>query len=584
MRAEVAFLGKLSKRSVKSVRGVGPAITKGMKTLTRKAARLKKVAALKRMLRIRAKAKVPGTKVWWGRQKAAYHAAVKKQLAELRAEALATVLGGPGMAAKVTGKRMVGAAGGLVGAAGKGRDIEKAKSGSSPSAGTPEAGPPVNFTYRKVAYWPSVLERMGTVRKDLHKASKRMKGHYDAASQDAGDKRAAVVGLTGKPSQTGTRLRMAGGKQQADADAGKAKSQEASQQADKALGKQKETTEQAKKAESEGKDAKTEAAKADAGVRSAPEPDESWWDKAKRWAYENTLGKVFRGLATVQKAITNFVLKLALAAAGMEADDMDLAGMKKEADAETKADEEAKKDAAASQEQGDTVDARIKRLKKTASSQEQAAIQGMVDSGDYINALDGYDQALAQEQDHGSTYIAQATDSVAAEADAPLVTPAYIKPILDAAAFLTAESTDFPDRLAEAGSSAVETLRGSLVGQGLPAGPGVDLGSAAVETGVGAARTRVADIAKRAQELATGVRSLVGTDWFVVAEEQYGAEMDRLGRDYQAVVAGAVEGIGGAFGVIVSAYANAAASVGDSDQDELAGPAAPAEPGPPEES
>lgn len=569
----------------------------GIKAVAKTAGQLRTVAGVRQMVGSAASsvgARIPGTAGWKAARLAEYNKKLAGQIAGLRGHARAKYhpdaswwslsassakeLGG------LTAKKLgVDSAKGTAKAVTKVGMSDAARiAGGGPGGGGPGAGPAIGLTYHQVAYWPSILEEMGTSREGIHGAQTRMRAQYEKAAVDAGEKRAFIEGIKGTPSQVGTRLRMAGGRQKAEAEADEERADETKEQADKALKEEQEGKGKLDEAKGTGDEIMDDTAEAEAAAKgdaARKESSSGWWETTKdyaRRAYRATLGRLFDGLNTVKKWIGKVVLKLALSAAGLGDDDLELAGMKSTAEEDAQAASEAQQDAQASEDEADAHDEQIEEAKAGASGQEAAAMQGMVDAGDWIETLDAYDQLLAQEQHHGSNYIADATEAVSAEVGAPLVTAAFVQPIVDGAAWITAQAGALPGELESAGGEALGTLLAAIRRNGLSGDAG-EVAESTVAAWLAAASSLCPQIAAQAGALASGAQGLVGTDWFVVVDDEYAPALERLAILLDVFAASAAAGIGGVLGLVADTYGGITSD--ERDEEPVPVPAgAPAEP------
>lgn len=586
-RESLEGLFKMGARTAKNLR-------RRVGNLLKPKATWRTMKAIGRKIRIGVKGRIPYSKVWKGRA----HRTLQQRLdvVVVKGKSLgletAQAFGEKQLLFKFGKQELLQASGGAKKGLEVGRDIEKAKAGTSPAEVDAGAGPGEGGAGDKALYWPSILEEIGTVRTDIGTAKKRMKKEYDKAAEDAGDKKQAVIALQGEPMQTGGRIRLAAAKQRADAEQGQANSEEAAEEVDKAKKGQEDGKKPLDQAEDAGKEAQSEGAKAEQKAKGVPEP-EGWWEKAKQWVYEQTLGRIFRGLAKIQKGISDFVLEIALGAAGLDGDDMDLAGMKAGAEDDAKKDEETKADTEEAKGQGDEIDSRIATIKDGASNQEKAAVQSMVDTVAYIDALDAYDEALAEHEKVGQEYVGDAAAEFAArderaEGDAEteessdeLVTDADVGPIRKHAGALSEAASGAPEQLRTFGNGAVDDLVAAIAREGAPSGPAATAGRAIVDGVVRAAAREHARIAKSAGALAEWADTVVDTGQ-LPALAQAAAYLDDLIAYFDSVVKTSVDRLESLLDQIPDAYGGGTGASGPAQEPGGEGPVPVGAP-PPEE-
>jgi hypothetical protein len=158
-------------------------------------------------------------------------------------------------------------------------------------------------------------------------------------------------------------------------------------------------------------------------------------------------------------------------------------------DTKKAADEKTKRAAAGLQDTGDVVDAKVSAIKAGADNQEQNAIQGTVDAARWIDILDGYDQALARQEDLGAAYIDRTKDPLAEEQKgrthavdvAPLVAAAQT--VVDSAALA-------PGMITDLGNKAVDEMPGRV---------GIELPAGALTPAIARGHTLVGEIVRRYQ-------------------------------------------------------------------------------------
>ena len=480
--------------------------------------------------------------------------------------------------AVMTGKMLAISAGGT--AAGTGIGFT-ATGGKMANAMSGPAGPGKNnmvpgeiakpVTTQTVSYWPDILDKFNSTRGWVQNASERMLDQYNLAKADAGDKAKVVGDVYGGVSRfDGGRIMAAGGAQKAKAETGAQTSDKAAAKAKEGQAKGEEaakkgTEAQAKVAETASKTG--EAKNAAEGGKDQATKESSLWDKAKKWAWDHTLGWVFEKLGALQKWLNDQILALALDWAGLSGGDLDLAGIERSALGDKAKDETAKKDAADTQAAGPQVDAAWAQLTEGASSQEKNAMQGMVETMAWIHDLDAWDQLLAGEQEAGAAYIARTAPLLAHEADTQeggdSIDSAYAAPFLDGATAVEAQASASPETLRNVCTTSLQSKVTELEAAFAPAFAGFDAtpafttGTKAIDDLMGKATPELELCVADAQRLGGEGAGFIGTtDYAGFAAKA--SELDAVAKRLQNTQMGVVKAFDTVLQAILDAYVSTA--------------------------
>jgi len=376
----------------------------------------------------------------------------------------------------------------------------------------------------KVAFWPSILEEIGSTREWIHNAQERMRDQYLLAKDDAGDKAKAVHAVFGGVSIAGSRM-TALGMQEAS------KAAESKGQAGNISGAAANADQQVKAADAKSKGAQGKVQDTAGKIDTLPDQvnaakagaDKGLLDTITDWVMDKALGTVFGYIGRAQKWINGKILWLALQIAGVNTNDLDLAGIERSALDEETASQAAMGDAQDTAAKGAQVDAKTAQLKEGASNSEKNAIQGMVDTMSWINELDGWDQTLAQVQDKGSAYIQQVAPMMGQQAEGEegqgetqAITDRELAPLISSAASIKGAATSIPDEIRSAGTEELQALAGKLAAEypGLTTDLAVSKGQTALNGMIDAGGIVFDSVRANVDRVLQSAQGLVGTQEF----------------------------------------------------------------------
>jgi hypothetical protein len=333
---------------------------------------------------------------------------------------------------------------------------DKDKLPDAPPAEAELEGHDVSLSH--VSAWPAMLQRMSAARPLIHAAQVRMKAQYDAARRDAGDEAWARVMTTfGGVQQNRNRIHTASLQEKAQAAAAEQHNADVAAHAGDAADKSNNA-----KTQHDGAKSTSQKALDVANTQIAN------FGGMKFTAMDLVDGGIGRKLlakllSTVQSQISDLVLNVAAHIAGVDPSELTNA----QGDAQQSQGTETTSQAVAGQVGADTdvIQQQTDKLKEGLSESQQNAVQGMVQSERWIEALDSADQALALGIEQGNIYVQQVSRELAKEKaakaaskadDSPGITAEYIAPILTGAAKLKAYLSGREDAMIAAGADALK--------------------------------------------------------------------------------------------------------------------------------
>ena len=307
---------------------------------------------------------------------------------------------------------------------------------------TPEGGGDESAAAEELRYhyWPSVLERYGQMRKDIKVARDRAQEKHEQALEDAGESGKAVLTIKGSSAKAAGKLDAAG--QGIGKEAGLDEKSAAGRATEAGKGKEQEsksTAERGKADESREK-SRQEADRADqeaiaAAHKQRQEP--GLLAKASGWVMKK-IGNAFKAM---QAKLAEWILSAAMAAAGLDAKDLDLSNLQASADKDKATAGQAKEDASGLSEEEQRQKKALDQLLVGAGDAEQNAVRGVADTLDYIRDLDAWDEALAGAEEHGTAYLEEIAPLLGAQAGpeqaAQTIDEAAVRPVVEGADYVT---------------------------------------------------------------------------------------------------------------------------------------------------
>jgi len=265
---------------------------------------------------------------------------------------------------------------------------------------------------RYVEAWPALLTQISDHRDRIRDATPRLRTQYNLARSDASDDTAARVdkyvgGIVEKDGKVSVTMKQVSG----EADADKDLTQKAREKTQEGAGKRTEALGKAGEVDQKMQDAKQRIDEAQ-HIPTQPTQDVGVVDTVANWAKENVIAPAGKLLGSAQKWINDGLLKWTLGLAKLNKDELDLAGIDHQYATDYNAAVDAKADAAAAAASHDGVQDKANKLKVGLSDAEQGALQGMVDSLRWLQALIEIDNEMAEAEKAGTGYVAATAPTV----------------------------------------------------------------------------------------------------------------------------------------------------------------------------
>jgi hypothetical protein len=259
-------------------------------------------------------------------------------------------------------------------------------------------------TLSHLAMWPSMLDKLLTTAEPLARTNDHLMEEYKLARGQAGLGQGAAVEIAlGATRDAAGQLRYRAVQQSADATDGAASSQKGAATAQAGDGKHKQL-------QGRGSTINDSVAKLGGTKVDKPKPKAgNLLDQARSFVYDHTLGKVVDLTGSLQGWITRTVGTWAFARAGLTKDELDMAGIDDSMRADELEDHKTEADMKQAQADAAKVDPAVAKLLANASADEQVAIQAMVDTQEFMTAIDDARAALAHTIADGDKYIEQVT-------------------------------------------------------------------------------------------------------------------------------------------------------------------------------
>ncbi|HEU0036408.1 MAG TPA: DUF4157 domain-containing protein [Kofleriaceae bacterium] len=284
-----------------------------------------------------------------------------------------------------------------------------------------------------VAMWPSQLEQFKAAKTGLAPANDRLMTQYNLAKDQAGVyKSGQLEKVFGGVKNNAGQMRLQALQKQTDAQEGALQSEKGAQTA--ADGKQKKSQLDGKQSQMDGSVQKMGAQKVE---KPAPREGGSWFDKAKDWLYNNTIGRIGDAVSGLTGIIQNAVGGWVMAKAGLTKEELDMAGIENGMRADHQKDKQTEAQMKEAEAESKKVDPALAELMKDASKDEQLALQAMVESQEFMTAIDEASAALDKAITEGTAYITEVTPIIRHELETKqggkAIDAAYVAPVIGGA-------------------------------------------------------------------------------------------------------------------------------------------------------
>ncbi len=310
-----------------------------------------------------------------------------------------------------------------------------------------------------VQMWPSQIEAFTSAKAPLAAAKERMEEQYENAKGQLGeDKSGNVEASLKKILEASKEQQHTGETVKTDAAEGKQNSLKGAETAGK--GKEQNAKKESTAGQISGQQSKLDG---EGGQLKPPPPK----DGVLGWLYNQTVGRIASGIGVVQNWIRNTVSKIAISLSGLTKEELDMAGVENDMRTDATKDDEATASAKEAEAQGAPIQQKVYELQKDKTTDEQAAIQGMADAMQFLEALEEADKTLGEAIESGNHYIENVSPIIRHELETQVggkaIDAAYIAPITGYAdAFIASVGSD--DTAATAQGKANEEL-GSMKAQ-----------------------------------------------------------------------------------------------------------------------
>ncbi|HZJ64790.1 MAG TPA: DUF4157 domain-containing protein [Kofleriaceae bacterium] len=315
--------------------------------------------------------------------------------------------------------------------------------------------PPARLT--RVAMWPTMLDKLRAAKEQLPATNDHVMEQYERAREQAGDHEAGKVERTlGATKNSAGELRFRSVQVQAAAQEGAENSREGSTTAQR--GQDKNNQVRGNQSTMDGNIAKLGGQK----VEKPKAKSGNWFDAAKDWVYEHTIGEISKLTGKLQSWIARSVGKWAMARAGLTKDELDMAGIDDSMRADELKDHKSEADAKAAEQDAKKVDPALAALMTDATKDEQVAMQAMLDTQEIMTAVDEAEEALTTAIAEGMKYIEQVKPIIQHELetqrDRKKIDKAYVSFGLGAAARFKEAANDNEDPTSGPANDAARNL------------------------------------------------------------------------------------------------------------------------------
>lgn len=294
-------------------------------------------------------------------------------------------------------------------------------------------GPIGTSPITQVAMWPSQLDKLKETKAGLPPANDRLMTMYNLAKGQAGEYQSGQLEkvFAGVKNAAG-QMRLGALQQQQEAGEGATQSEKGATTA--AQGKQSTTALSGKTA---AMDASTQKMGAQKVEKPPPKEGGSWWDKAKNWLYNQTIGRIGDALGGLQGWLTKSIGGWVMAQSGLTKEELDMAGIENGMRADHQKDKQTEAEMKAAQDEANKIDPKLAEIMKGANADEQAALQAMMESQEFMTSIDDAQKALDEAIAAGTTYIGEVSPIIRHEMETQTggkaIDEAYVAPVIGGA-------------------------------------------------------------------------------------------------------------------------------------------------------